>query len=70
MLKLGRGQGVCLLTDITGIARRAPNISIHKKSALRPRNDPSSNDLLYFMRKNMWNTKSRPVQKSAHHCLT
>lgn len=39
-----------------------PHMSIHRKSALRPRNDPSSNDLLYLIRKNMWNTKSRPAR--------
>ena len=31
------------------------------KSALRPRKEPSSSDLQYLSRKNMWNTKSRPA---------
>jgi hypothetical protein len=40
-------------------------MSIHRKSALRPRKQPSSSALLYLIRKNMWKTKSRPAAGGA-----
>lgn len=51
----------CMFTNGAQQVNSVPPISsIHRKSALRPLNEPSSRDLLYLMRKNMWNTKSRP----------
>ena len=50
-----------LTKGATAVRMPAPNMSIQRKSALRLRNDPSSSDLLYLTRKNMWKKKSRPV---------
>lgn len=53
-----------MLTQGAAATRMAePNSSIHRKSAERLRNDPSSSDLLYFTRKNMWKKKSRPATR-------
>lgn len=43
----------------------APNRSIHRKSAARLRKLPSSSDLEYLTRKNMWKKKSRPGRRGA-----
>ena len=46
------------------VSNASPISNIHRKSALLPLKDPSSRDLLYLIRKNMWKTKSSPAAKT------
>lgn len=62
IMKVRLGPRKWMFTQCAAATRMpAPKSSIHRKSAGRLRNDPSSRLLLYLTRKNMWKKKSRPA---------